>query len=127
MGITARTLTVQDISRLANNTKAKARLEQPVTPVTVHWKPLSKMHYISTPEEVANVCYMALCAVDEFCAEVEATFRFYGFPLEEVCDYHMSAFLSLLYRVYIEHPLNDTSSAFSPFNPSLQGSCWRGS
>lgn len=112
MGIAPRTLTVQDITRLAGNTKAKARLEQPVTPVTVRWKPLSKLRSISTPEEVTNVCYMVMCTVDEFCAEVEATFKFYGFPSNKVFDYHTSSFLSLLYLRDVEHPLNDTCSAF---------------
>lgn len=112
MGIAPRTLTVQDITRLAGNTKAKARLEQPVTPVTVRWKPLSKLRSISTPEEVTNVCYMTMCAVDEFCSEVGVTFRFYGFPLIEVLDYHASSFLSLLYLRDVEQPLNDACSAF---------------
>lgn len=104
MGIVPRTVTVQDISRLAGSAKAKMRLEQPATLITVDWKPLSKLRSISTPEEVANVCYMAMCAVDEFCSEVEATFRFYGFPLNEVLDYHTSSFLSLLYLRDVEHP-----------------------
>lgn len=112
MGITPRTLTVQDISRLAGNTKAMARLEQPVTPVAVRWKPLSKFRSISTPEEVANVCYMVMCTVVEFCSEVEATFKFYGFPPNEVLDYHASSFLSLLYLRDVEQPLNDACSAF---------------
>ena len=112
MGIAPRMLTVQDISRLAGSAKAKARLEQPVTPVTVRWKPLSKLRSISTPEEVANVCYMAMCAVDEFCSVVGVTFRFYGFPPNEVLDYHASSFLSLLYLRDVEQPLNDACSAF---------------
>lgn len=112
MGITPRTLTVQDITRLVGNTKAMVRLEQPVTPVAVRWKPLSKLRCISTPEEVANVCYMTMCAVDEFCAEVEVTFRFYGFPPHEVLDYQVSSFLSRLYLRDVEHPLNDACSAF---------------
>lgn len=112
MGITPRTLTAQDISRLAGSAKAMARLEQPVTPVTVRWKPLSKLRCISTPEEVTNVCYMVLCAVDEFYSEVGATFRFYGFPPNEVLDYHTSWFLSLLYQGIAEQPLNDACSAF---------------
>ena len=112
MGIVPRTVTVQDISRLAGSAKAKMRLEQPATLVTVGWKPLSKLRSISTPEEVANMCYMAMCAVDEFCSEVEATFRFYGFPPNEVLDYHASSFLSLLYRHDVEQPLNDACSAF---------------
>ena len=112
MGITPRTLTTQDITRLADSTKPMVRLEQPVTQVTARWKPLSKFRSISTPEEVANVCYMAMCAVDEFCSEVEATFRFYGFPLNEVLDYHASSFLSLLYLHDVEQPLNDACSAF---------------
>lgn len=112
MGTTPRTLTVQDISRLAGNTKAMARLEQPVTPVAVRWKPLSKLRSISTPEEVTNVCYMVMCTIDEFCTEVEVTFRFYGFPPNEVLDYHMSRFLSLLCRGIVEQPLNDACSAF---------------
>lgn len=112
MGTTPRTLTVQDISRLAGNTKAMARLEQPVTPVAVRWKPLSKLRSISTPEEVTNVCYMVMCTIDEFCTEVDVTFRFYGFPPNEVLDYHMSRFLSLLCRGIVEQPLNDACSAF---------------
>lgn len=112
MGIKPRTLTAQDITRLAGNTKAMARLEHLVTPVTVRWKPLSKLRSISTPEEVANVCYMAMCAVDEFYSEVEATFRFYGFPPDEVLDYQVSSFLSLLYLRDVEHPLNGACSAF---------------
>lgn len=112
MGIVPRMLTVQDISRLAGSAKAKARLEQPVTPVTVRWKPLSKLRRISTPEEVTNVCYMAMCAVEEFCSEVGVTFRFYGFPPNGVLDYHVSSFLSLLYQGIAEQPLNDTCSAF---------------
>lgn len=112
MGVTPRTLTVQDITRLAGNTKAMARLEQPVTQVTVRWKPLSKLRSISTPEEVADVCYMAMCAVDEFCSEVGVTFRFYGFPPNEVLDYHVSSFLSLLYQGIVGQPLNDACSAF---------------
>lgn len=112
MGITPRTLTAQDITRLAGNTKATVRLEQPVAPVTVRWKPLSKLRSISTPEEVANVCYMAMCAVDEFCAVVGATFRFYGFPLNVVLDYQVSSFLSLLYRGIVEQPLDEACSAF---------------
>ena len=112
MGITPRTLTVQDISRLAGSAKAKMRLGQPVTLITVGWKPLSKFRCISTPEEVANVCYMAMCAVDEFCSEAEATFKFYGFPPNEVLDYHASSFLSLLYLRDVEQPLNDACSAF---------------
>lgn len=112
MGITPRTLTVQDITRLAGSAKAKMHLEQPVTQVTARWKPLSKLRCISTPEEVSNVCCMAMCAVDEFCSEVEATFRFYGFPLNEVLDYHVSSFLSLLYQGIVEQPLNYACSAF---------------
>lgn len=112
MGITPRTLTVQDITRLVGNTKAMVRLEQPVTPVAVRWKPLSKLRCISTPEEVANVCYMTMCAVDEFCAEVEVTFRFYGFPPNKVLDYQASSFLSFLYLRDVEQPLNDACSAF---------------
>lgn len=112
MGITPRMLTVQDVSRLAGSTKPMVRLNQAGALVTVRWKPLSKFRSISTPEEVANVCYMAMCAVDEFCSEVEATFRFYGFPLNEVLDYHVSSFLSLLYRSIVEQPLNDACSAF---------------
>lgn len=112
MGIVPRTLTTQDISRLADSTKPMVRLEQPVTLVTVDWKPLSKLRSISTPEEVANVCYMAMCAVDEFCSEAEATFKFYGFPPNEVLDYHASSFLSLLYLRDVEQPLNDACSAF---------------
>ena len=102
MGITPRTLTVQDISRLAGNTKAMARLEQPVTPVAVRWKPLSKLRSISTPEEVANVCYMVMCAIEEFC----------GFPRNEVFDYPVCSFLSLLYRSIVEQPLDEACSAF---------------
>lgn len=112
MGITPRMLTTQDITRLAGSTKAKMHLEQPVTLDTVRWKPLSKLRCISTPEEVANVCYTAMCAVDEFCSEVEATFRFYGFPPNEVLDYHASSFLSHLYLHDVEQPLNDACSAF---------------
>ena len=112
MGITPRMLTAQDITRLADSTKPKVRLEQPVTQVTARWKPLSKLRSISTPEEVANVCYMAMCAVDEFCSEVEATFKFYGFPLNKVLDYHASSFLSLLYQGIVGQPLNDACSAF---------------
>lgn len=37
MGITPRTLTVQNISRLAGSAKAKMRLEQPATLVTVRF------------------------------------------------------------------------------------------
>lgn len=112
MGITPRTLTVQDVSRLVGNTKAMARLEQPVAPVVVRWKPLSKLRSISTPEEVTNVCYMVMCAIDGFCAEVEATFKFYGFPSNKVFDYSTSSFLSLLYLRDVEQPLNDACSAF---------------
>lgn len=112
MGVVPRTLTTQDITRLADSTKPMVRLEQPVMPVTARWKPLSKLRCISTPEEVANVCYMAMCAVDEFCSEVEVTFKFYGFPPNEVLDYHASSFLSLLYLHDVEQPLNDTCSAF---------------
>lgn len=112
MGIVPRTVTVQDISRLAGSAKAKMHLEQPVTQVTVDWKPLSKLRSISTPEEVSNVCYTAMCAVDEFCSEVDATFKFYGFPPNEVLDYHASSFLSLLYLHDVEQPLNDACSAF---------------
>lgn len=112
MGITPRTLTVQDITRLVGNTKAMVRLEQPVTQVTARWKPLSKLRSISTPEEVTNVCYMVMCAMEEFYAVIEATFKFYGFPPNEVLDYHMSTFLSLLYRRDVEQPLDDACSAF---------------
>lgn len=112
MGITPRTLTTQDITRLADSTKPMVRLEQPVTLVTARWKPLSKLRSISTPEEVANVCYMVMCTIDEFCSEVEATFKFYGFPTDEVLDYHASLFLSLLYLRDVEQPLNDACSAF---------------
>lgn len=112
MGITPRTLTVQDITRLVGSAKPMVRLEQPVTPVTVRWKPLSKLRSISTPDEVANVCYTAMCAVDEFCSEVEATFRFYGFPPNVVLNYRASSFLSLLYLRDVEQPLNDACSAF---------------
>lgn len=112
MGITPRMLTTQDITRLVDNTKAMACLEQPVTPVTVQWKPLSKLRCISTAEEVADVCYRVMCAVDEFYSEVGVTFRFYGFPPNEVLGYHTSLFLSLLYQGITEHPLNDACSAF---------------
>lgn len=112
MGIAPRMLTVQDIARLADSMKPMVRLEQPGTQVTARWKPLSKLRCISTPEEVANVCYTAMCAVDEFCSEVEATFKFYGFPPNEVLDYHVSSFLSLLYLRDVEQPLNDACSAF---------------
>lgn len=112
MGVTPRMLTVQDVSRLVGNTKAMVRLEQPVTPVAVRWKPLSKLRCISTPEEVANVCYTVMCTVDEFCANVEATFRFCGFTPDKVFDYRAGVFLSMLYRTYVVHPLNNTSSAF---------------
>lgn len=112
MGITPRMLTTQDITRLAGSTKAKMHLEQPVTLDTVRWKPLSRLRSISTPEEVANVCCMAMCAVDEFCSEVEATFKFYGFPPNEVLDYLASSFLSFLYLRDVEQPLNDACSAF---------------
>lgn len=112
MGITPRMLTTQDITRLAGSTKAKMYLEQPVTLDTVRWKPLSRLRSISTPEEVANVCCRAMCAVDEFCSEVEATFKFYGFPPNEVLDYHASSFLSHLYLHDVEQPLNDACSAF---------------
>lgn len=112
MGITPRMLTTQDITRLAGSTKAKMHLEQPVTLDTVRWKPLSKIRSISTPEEVANVCYMVMCTIDEFCPEVEVTFRFYGFPPNEVLDYQASSFLSLLYLRDVEQPLNDACSAF---------------
>lgn len=112
MGITPRMLTAQDISRLAGSAKAMARLEQPATPVTVRWKPLSKLRCISTPEEVANVCYMVMCTIDEFCAEVEVIFRFYGFPPNEVLVYRARWFLSSLYRHIVEQALDDTCSAF---------------
>lgn len=55
---------------------------------------------------------MVMCAVDEFCSEVVATFKFYGFPPNEVLDYHASSFLSLLYLHDVEQPLNDACSAF---------------
>lgn len=112
MGITPRMLTVQDVSRLAGSTKPMVRLNQAGALVTVRWKPLSKLRSISTPEEVANVCYMVMCAIDEFCAEVEATFRFYGFPRNEVFDYPVCSFLSLLYRSIVEQPLDEACSAF---------------
>lgn len=112
MGITPRMLTVQDVSRLAGSTKPMVRLNQAGALVTVRWKHLSKLRSISTPEEVTNVCYMVMCTVDEFCSEVEATFSFYGFPPNEVLDYHTSLFLSLLYQGIAEQPLNDACSAF---------------
>ena len=112
MGIKARLLTVQDISRLAGRTETVAHLEQPVTPVATHWKPLHKMRSISIPEEVANVCYTALCTVDEFCTNAEATFRFCGFAPDEVFDRRTGRFLGLLYYSSVERPLNNACSAF---------------